>query len=147
MTIQNIFKQIEEAKKEIENISVEQLKNEINSNPNMLLLDIREIQERIELGTIPNSTHCPRGMLEFWACPHSPYYRDYFQPTRRTVIYCAGGGRSVLATQALLQMGFTNVANLDLGFKGWQQAGETIEDVSKNSRWMRREKKSTDAVT
>ena len=142
MAIQNIFKQIEEAKKEIENISVEQLKNEINSNPNMLLLDIREIQERIELGTIPNSTHCPRGMMEFWASPQSPYYRDYFQADRRTVVYCAGGGRSVLATRTLLDMGFSNVANLDNGFRGWQQAGETIDDVSKTSRWVRREEKA-----
>lgn len=142
MAIQNIFKQIEEIKKGIENLSVEQLKNEIDINPPILLLDIREIQERIELGCIPNSTHCPRGMMEFWASPQSPYYRDYFQADRRTIIYCAGGGRSVLATRALLDMGFSNVANLDAGFKGWQQSGEAIEDVSKTSRWMRREEKT-----
>jgi rhodanese-related sulfurtransferase len=77
-------------------------------------------------------------MLEFWASPSSPYYRDYFQENRRTVLFCAGGGRSVFAAVALQDMGFTNVAHVELGFGGWKEAGEPIEDVSKTSRWMRR---------
>ena len=68
------------------------------------------------------------------------YYRDYFQEDRRTIVFCAGGGRSVLAVKALKEMGFNNVAHLESGFGGWKNAGEPLEDVSKTSRWMRRPK-------
>lgn len=140
MPIKDIFKETEAQKRDIENLSVEQLKQEMASNPELLLLDIREIQEEVDLGTIPGAIHCARGMMEFWASPTSPYYRDYFQENRRTVLFCAGGGRSVLATKSLINMGFTNVAHLEAGFTGWQKAGEEIQDVSKTSRWVRREK-------
>jgi rhodanese-related sulfurtransferase len=139
MPIKDIFKEVGEDKKDIQNLSIEDLKHEMESNPDLLLLDIREIQERVDLGTIPGSIHAARGMLEFWASPASPYYRDYFQEDRRTVLFCAGGGRSVFATKALIDMGFTNVAHLEEGFSGWQKAEEKIEDVSKTSRWIRRE--------
>lgn len=138
MAIQDIFAYTTELKAEIENLSVDQLKEEQSQNAELLLLDIREIQEVIDLGTIPGAIHCPRGMLEFWASPASPYYRDYFKEARRTVVFCAGGGRSVLAVKSLEAMGFDNVAHLEAGFGGWQKAGETVEDVSQTSRWMRR---------
>ena len=140
MAIKNIFETVEQQKADIDNLSVAQLKTEQANNPDLLLLDIREIQERVDLGTIPGSTHVPRGMLEFWADPASPYYRDYFQEERRTILFCAGGGRSVFATKALLEMGFTNVAHLEPGFGGGQKAEEPIEDVSQRSRWVRRDK-------
>ena len=110
------------------------------SNPGLLLLDIREIQERVDLGTIPGAKHAPRGMLEFWADPKSPYYRDWFQEEHRTVLFCAGGARSALAARALLDMGFRDVAHLEGGFKAWKDSGATVEDVSATSRWVRREK-------
>ena len=140
MTIKDVFKSIEEKKQDIENLSIEDLKAELSTDKNLLLLDIRELQETVDLGTIPGAIHAPRGMLEFWASPSSPYFRDYFQENRRTVLFCAGGGRSVFATLALRDMGFTNVAHVEAGFGGWQTAGEPIEDVSKTSRWMRRPK-------
>ena len=140
MAIKNIFEHTEAQKADIENLSVEQLKQEMASNPDLLLLDIREVQELVDLGTIPGAIHCARGMMEFWASPSSPYYREYFQEHRRTVLFCAGGGRSVLATLALRDMGFTNVAHLEAGFSGWQKSGEEIEDFGKTSRWVRREK-------
>ena len=138
MAIKNIFKEVEAAKAQIENLSVQDLKSELAANPDLLLLDIREIQERVDLGTIPGSTHVPRGMLEFWADPKSPYFRDYCQEHRRTVLFCAGGGRSVLAVNALENMGFSDVAHLEAGFGGWEKAGETLEDVASTSRWVRR---------
>jgi rhodanese-related sulfurtransferase len=139
MPIKNVFAAIAEAKKSIENLSVEDLKRERASNRDLLLLDIRELQERVDLGTIPDAKHAPRGMLEFWADPSSPYARDWFGEDRRTVVFCAGGGRSVLAVQALEEMGFRNVAHLEAGFGGWQAAGEEVEDVRSTSRWVRRE--------
>lgn len=138
MAIKNVFADIEEKKRNIENLSVDDLARELEDNEDLLLLDIRELQERVDLGTIPGSVHAPRGMLEFWADPASTYYRDYFQEPRRTVLFCAGGGRSVLATLALEDMGFTNVAHLEAGFGGWQKAGREVEDVGATSRWIRR---------
>ena len=82
----------------------------------------------------------PRGMLEFWADPASPYYRDYFGEHKRTIVFCAGGGRSVYATLALKEMGYSNVAHLADGFRGWKDADEPIEDVAATSRWVRRPK-------
>ena len=140
MPIVNIFELAEKEKADIENLSVDQLKAEMTDNKDLLLIDIREIQETIDLGTIPGAIHCARGMLEFWASPASPYYRDYFQEDRRTVVFCAGGGRSVFATKALREMGFTDVAHLEPGFGGWKKAEEPIEDVASTSRWMRKEK-------
>ncbi|MCY3839176.1 MAG: rhodanese-like domain-containing protein [Gammaproteobacteria bacterium] len=137
MAIKKIFAVVDEVKRHVENLSVAELKAELGA-PNLLLADIREIQERVDLGTIPGSKHAPRGMLEFWADPQSPYYRDWFEEDKRIVLFCAGGGRSALAAKALMDMGFENVAHLEPGFTGWQQAGETIEDVSATSRWVRR---------
>ena len=138
MPIKSVFEEVEQAKQRIQNLDIAALKAELESNPGLLLLDIREIQERVDLGTIPGSKHAPRGMLEFWADPKSPYYRDWFEEGRRTVLFCAGGGRSAFAALALIEMGFRDVAHLEPGFSGWQEAGEPIEDTSSTSRWVRR---------
>ncbi len=138
MAIRSIFESVQAAKRRIENLSVEALKKEMGADPDLLLLDLRELQERVDLGTIPGAKHVPRGMLEFWADPASPYFRDYFREDRRTVLFCAGGGRSALAADALREMGFRNVAHLEPGFGGWQTADEPLEDVRSTSRWVRR---------
>ncbi len=139
MAIKNIFADVNEKKKLIENLSVADLEAELAGKEDVLLLDIRELQERVDLGTIPGAKHVPRGMLEFWADPASPYFRDYFDEDKRIVLFCAGGGRSVLATLALEDMGYGNVAHLEPGFGGWQKAEKPIEDVRSTSRWVRRE--------
>ena len=139
MAIKEIFAKVADAQRKIENLSVADLKAELQDDPDLLLLDIRELQERVDLGTLPGAHHVPRGMLEFWADPKSPYYRDFFQEDRRTVLFCAGGGRSALAALALKDMGFTSVAHLEPGFGGWQKAGEPVEDVKSTSRWVRRD--------
>ena len=77
----------------------------MQKDPELLLIDLREIQELVDLGTIPGARHVPRGMLEFWASPQSPYYRDWFQEGRRIVAFCAGGGRSALAARDLKALG------------------------------------------
>lgn len=140
MAIRNIFAEVEAVKREIENLTIEELKSERGKNSDMLLLDIREIQERVDLGTIPGALHAPRGMLEFWADPASVYYRDWFREDRRTVLFCAAGGRSALAVKALRDMGFSDVAHLEAGFEGWRKSGEAVEDVRATSRWVRRER-------
>ena len=139
MAIRNVFEHASELAASIENLEVEDLKKELEEGGDLLLVDLREIQELVEKGTIPGSTHVPRGMLEFWADPSSPYGRDYFGEHKRTVVFCAGGGRSVYAVKALQEMGFTNVAHLAKGFGGWIAEGEPIHDYAASSRWVRRD--------
>jgi len=138
MPIKNVFEETTALKADLENVSVEQLQAEV-AKGELLLIDLREIQEVVDLGTIPGAQHVARGMLEFWADPASPYYRDYFGEHKRTVVFCAGGGRSVYATLTLQAMGYTDVAHLEVGFNGWKKAGGEIQDVSATSRWVRRE--------
>ena len=138
MTIKNVFGLVDEVKKGLENLSLEDLDRELAERDDLLLLDIREIQEYVDLGTIPSAINAPRGMLEFWADPASPYYRDYFEENKRLVLFCAGGGRSAFAAKALKDMGYPDVAHLDAGFNGWAKSGREVEDTTAKSRWMRK---------
>ena len=140
MAIKNVFADTTTLKAKIENLSVDELQQEMTANPDLLLVDLREIQEVVDLGTIPGAHNVARGMLEFWADPASPYYRDYFGEDKRIVTFCAGGGRSVYATLALKDMGYSNVAHLEVGFNGWKKAGREVQDVSATSKWVRRKK-------
>ncbi|MBT7369211.1 MAG: rhodanese-like domain-containing protein, partial [Gammaproteobacteria bacterium] len=101
MAIVDIFEEVERIKSDLENLSIDDLKSEMAGNPDLVLIDIREIQELVDLGTIPGAIHVPRGMMEFWASPTSPYYREFFQEDRRIVAFCAGGGRSAFAARDL----------------------------------------------
>ncbi len=140
MAIKSVFKETEALKANIENVAVESLAAEMASaaDDELLLVDLREIQEVVDLGTIPGAKHVPRGMMEFWADPSSPYYRDFFQEDKHIVVFCAGGGRSVYATLALQDMGFKNVAHLEVGFNGWKKAGQPVQEVASTSKWIRR---------
>ena len=115
-----------EAKTRIENVTLEELRRELERGETQLL-DIRDVRERQKLGWIPGSMHVPRGMLEFWLDPTSPYHTGKVDPEKRIVLYCAAGGRSVLAADVLREMGFPNVANFEPGFKGWTDAGLPVE--------------------
>ncbi|GJM14521.1 MAG: rhodanese [Pseudohongiella sp.] len=139
MAIRNVFEHVNALSESIENLDVEALKADLESDQEVLLIDIREVQETVLLGGIPGAIHVPRGMLEFWADPASPYARDYFGEDKRTVVFCAGGGRSVYAVKALEEMGFSNVAHLAGGFTAWKEAGEEIEDIAAKSKWVKRD--------
>ena len=93
-----------------------------------LLVDIREPGERVENGSIAGAVEAPRGMLEFWADPTSPYHRDEFEPGRRIILHCASGGRSALAAATLQDLGYERVAHMDGGMKAWKEAGRPVED-------------------
>ncbi len=138
MAIKKAWDFVDAAKRDLENLSVEEVRAELASGEDVVLVDIRELQELVDAGTIPGAKHVPRGMLEFWADPSSSYFRDFFEPERRTILYCAGGGRSALAAKALKEMGYTNVAHLEPGFGGWQKAGAPVEDFAATSKWVRR---------
>lgn len=140
MPIKSVLADTNALKEHLKNLSVDDVRamQAAITAGEVLLVDLREIQEVLELGTIPGAKHVPRGMLEFWADPASPYYRDYFTEDKQIVVFCAGGGRSVYATIALQEMGFTDVSHLEVGFNGWKKAGGEVLDVSATSKWVRR---------
>lgn len=144
MPIRSIFGRVAELKRSLRNLSIDDLQREMNTREDLLVVDIREVQEMIDLGTIPGAVHTSRGMLEFWADPASPYYRDYFTEGRPIVVFCAGGGRSAFAAKALLDMGYADVAHLEAGFNGWAKAGLPVEETASRSRWMRKPKPGED---
>ncbi len=119
---------VAEAKGRVENLTPEQVAAEIEGG-GVVLVDIREDDERQRDGAIPGAVRAPRGMLEFWADPTSPYHREEFDPARRTVLYCASGGRSALAADTLQGMGYSDVAHLDGGIKAWKEGGRPVEEV------------------
>jgi rhodanese-related sulfurtransferase len=116
---------IKEAKQRVENLSVDQVAAELERG-DAILIDVREQNERDENGTIAGSVHAPRGMLEFFADPSSPYHRPEFDPNRRIILHCAAGGRSAMGADALQQMGYTSVAHLDGGYTAWTAAGRPV---------------------
>lgn len=118
---------VSEAKKQVENLDVEGTARELEGGE-ALLVDIREPGERAQNGAIPNAVEAPRGMLEFWADPSSPYHREEFDPGRRIILHCASGGRSALAAVTLQELGYERVAHLDGGFKAWAEAGKPVQE-------------------
>jgi rhodanese-related sulfurtransferase len=90
------------------------------------LVDLRDIRERVREGFVPGSVHAPRGMLEFWVDPESPYHRDLFASGNHFVFYCASGWRSALATRAVHEMGLAPVSHVGDGFSGWVAAGGPV---------------------
>lgn len=119
---------VAEAKSRIENLAPERVAEELASG-RALLVDIREAGERTESGVIHGAVHAPRGMLEFYADPSSPYHRPEFEPDRRIILHCASGGRSALAADTLRQMGYTAVAHLDGGLKAWKERAMPVEEA------------------
>jgi len=89
-------------------------------------VDLRDPRELEREGMIPGAFHCPRGMLEFWIDPDSPYAKDQFQTGNRFVFYCASGWRSALSARTAQEMGLQNVSHIDDGFSGWKKAGGPV---------------------
>jgi rhodanese-related sulfurtransferase len=112
------------AKSQIENLSPDQVSQETAEGA--LLVDLREPAELQSDGMIEGAVHAPRGMLEFYADPSSPYHRDEFDPLRRTIVYCASGGRSALGALTLAGLGYTDVAHLDGGLKAWKSTSRPV---------------------
>ena len=96
-------------------------------DPDVVVVDIRDIRERQRAGFIPGSFHAPRGMIEFWVDPDSPYFKDIFAQDDKTfVFHCASGWRSALTTATLQDMGF-KAAHLKEGFSSWEKQGGQVE--------------------
>ena len=123
MNIKSSQQLVKEAKKNIETLNSDEIKKLLENNE-ITLIDVRDIRELWKEGTIENSKHIPRGMLEFWLDPESTYYQNNkIQNVKKIVLFCALGWRSALATKSLVDMGFQNVAHVDGGFDALKKSG------------------------
>ncbi|OSI16937.1 rhodanese-like domain-containing protein [Neisseria dumasiana] len=118
---------VNEAMSQITTHSVEEARRRAESGK-ATLIDIRDIRELEHSGRVPNAFHAPRGMLEFWVDPESPYHKPIFaNEDTEFILFCGAGWRSALATKTLQDMGMTNVSHIDGGFAAWKEQNAPIE--------------------
>ena len=120
---------VAEAKSKINEIDAKEA-IKLFEDENVIFIDIRDIRERQKLGFIPGSFHAPRGMLEFWIDPESPYFKDIFNTNKKYIFHCAAGWRSALAVSTLNDMGF-EASHITDGFAGWIEEKGPVEFKSK----------------
>ena len=107
----------------------------LHGRDDVLFIDLRDVRELEREGVIPGAFHAPRGMLEFWVDPESPYHKPVFhQPGKRYVLFCAGGWRSALSAQTLQEMGLPEVGHIDGGFAAWKKAGAPVAQRPKKDK-------------
>ncbi len=124
---------VAEANAEIETVTVNDALK-LKDDPGVTFVDIRDIRELDRDGRIPGAFHAPRGMLEFWVDPESPYYKEIFGSGKKFVFFCAGGMRSALAAQQLQRMGLEPVCHMAGGFGAWKAAGAPVEAPPERKR-------------
>jgi len=117
------------AEARIERLTPQQAKALLD-DPSVRFVDIRDVRELKREGSVPGALHAPRGMLEFWVDPASPYHKADFASGQRFVLFCALGHRSALATAQLMDMGFGPVCDIEGGFEGWRSANGKVEKKS-----------------
>ncbi|MGA1372380.1 MAG: rhodanese-like domain-containing protein [Pseudomonadales bacterium] len=117
---------LDEAARSVRTLSVEEAR-ELHGRPDVQFIDLRDPRELEREGKIPGAFHAPRGMLEFWVDPESPYYKDVFAPGKTFVFYCQSGWRSALATRTVQDMGLANVCHVGGGYRAWKDAGAATE--------------------
>jgi len=120
------------AEAEIETIPVAQALGLADCS-DVVFVDLRDIRELQREGKIPGAKHVPRGMLEFWIDPASPYHKPLFTQTKRFIFYCNLGWRSALAAQTAQQMGVANVCHIGGGFDAWVKAGGPVEQLERKA--------------
>ena len=117
---------LEDANAVIETLPVHQALR-LQGDPGVVFVDLRDPREIQREGRIPGSFSCPRGMLEFWIDPDSPYAKPVFAEDKRFLFYCASGWRSALATRTAQEMGLPKVAHVGGGFTAWRDGGGAVE--------------------
>ena len=133
MALRKGFRQmVDEAKSRIKTLSLDEARAK-HGRPDVLFVDLRDVRELEREGQIPGAFHCPRGMLEFWIDPDSPYYKDVFAPGKEFVFFCNASWRSALAADTAQQMGLPRVLEMDGGFTAWKNAGYPVADRTKKT--------------
>ena len=117
---------VDAAEREIETLSVDDARA-LHGRGDVVFVDLRDVRELEREGRMPGAFHCPRGMLEFWIDPDSPYHKPVFGEDKRFVFFCAAGWRSALAAQTAHRMGLKPVAHIEGGFGEWKKAGGPVE--------------------
>ena len=121
---------VDEAKARIRTISLQEARARLDGN-DVVFVDLRDVRELDREGMIPGAFHCPRGMLEFWIDPASPYHKAIFASGKEFIFYCNGAWRSALATDVAQQMGLEPVCEMDGGFTAWKSAGFPVAERSR----------------
>ena len=127
-TIKTVDSMVAEANEQVRIVSVEDAKAMVGSD-DVTFIDVRDVREIAKSGRIPGARHVPRGMLEFWIDPESPYHKEIFNQDKTYVFYCASAWRSALATKMAQDMGLKPVMHIEGGLTAWKKAGHEIETV------------------
>ena len=121
---------VDEATAAITTYSVEEARD-LHGREDVQFIDIRDVRELEREGVSPGAFHAPRGMLEFWVDPESPYHKPVFDEGRHLVLFCAAGWRSALATKTLQDMGVEKLGHIDGGYDAWKKAGAPVAEKAK----------------
>ena len=132
MKLKTVKYLVSEAMKVVKTINADEAKKILKINKNILLIDIRDIRELYKSGSIEGAKHIPRGMLEFWLDPESPYYKSDLKPEINKILFCASNWRSAIASKALMEMGFDNVMHVEGGFQSLVDNGFVVKKITKN---------------
>lgn len=114
-----------EASAQIKTYSIQEARAKLD-DPNVLFVDIRDVRELEREGILPGAYHAPRGMIEFWVDPESPYFKPIFGEPKEFIFFCAAGWRSALTTKTVQDMGLTSVADIEGGFTAWKAEGAPV---------------------
>lgn len=123
--VRSVAQMVADAKARIEEIETADAIAMVD-DPDVVIVDIRDVRERHRTGWIPGSFHAPRGMIEFWVDPESPYFKEIFGQDKKFIFHCASGWRSALTVATLQDMGFP-AAHLREGFSTWENQGGPVE--------------------
>lgn len=124
---------VEEASAEIETATVEEALAR-HGEQDVVFVDLRDVRELQREGVIPGALHVPRGMIEFWVDPESPYHKEVFASGKRFLLFCAAGWRSALAAKAVQDMGLEGVSHMGGGFTAWKEAGGPVEEKAARAK-------------
>ena len=132
---------VEDAEAEIKSLPVLDAMNLLESEDHVFV-DLRDVRELDHDGMIPDAFHAPRGMIEFWVDPESPYHKDIFASGKTFVFYCRSGQRSALATKTVRDMGLEAVCHIEGGFTAWTEAGAPVTERTRKSNKKKEKKES-----
>ncbi|HEY8608576.1 MAG TPA: rhodanese-like domain-containing protein [Noviherbaspirillum sp.] len=123
---------VDEAMAQVKTYSVEEARARLD-DPNVQFVDVRDVRELEREGVIPGAFPAPRGMIEFWVDPDSPYFKPVFGEKKEFIFFCAAGWRSALTTKTVQDMGMENVAHIEGGFGAWKAAGAPVAEKTKKA--------------
>jgi rhodanese-related sulfurtransferase len=129
MKLKTIKQLVEEAMQVVVTIKAEEAKKLLQDSTQYLLIDIRDVRELWKSGSIEGAKHIPRGMLEFWLDPESPYFKPDLKPEMNKILFCASNWRSAIASKTLMEMGFDNVMHVEGGFQALVDSGCAIKKI------------------